>query len=106
MLRTLTALGALLAVLAFGQTPASAHTDKVFHGKDVAIVTSDHMHGTVCDEERDGHWVAGEWFLANGDTITTFDGGDAPCANTVNFDSPAWGFRVCEEGKGCVEEKT
>lgn len=105
VLRTAVAAAAMLALLVIAPSSASAHTDKVYHGDDVAIVTSDHMAGAVCDEERDGHWVVGIFYFPGGGNVALYDGGDASCHKTT-FDKAAFKFSICEETKGCYTEYT
>jgi hypothetical protein len=100
-------MAAILAVLAAVPGSASAHADKVYHGKDFATVTSDHLAGNVCDEEADGHAVFAIWYLENGEQYGAYDNGSGGnCTSTDAFESPAYKFKVCEEGKGCRQEWT
>lgn len=47
-------------------TPASAHADKVYQGRDFAAVSNGHLSGYVCDDERDGHDVWARWTSSDG----------------------------------------
>lgn len=105
MLRVAVALAAVLAVLVAGQLPASAHDDKVFHGKDFALVQFNHSQVNLCDEEKDGHWVyaivsygtAGLGYMENK------NGADGNCV-VRDFPSTISSVKVCEESKGCRSE--
>jgi hypothetical protein len=95
------ALTALIApaTLIATQAPALAHYAKVSQGSDYAVVYSDHFSGAVCDKERDGHSVYGQWF--NGvQTFTEADGGDAGCDTISWSNAAAREFRVCEKIAG------
>jgi hypothetical protein len=104
-------LAAALFTFAAMQSPASAHTDKVFQGNDFAIVYSDHMSGSVCDEERDGHDVFARWSSSQGDGTWTADAnGSSGSCETVEFRGgdgrllTAEVFQVCEVGRRTVCE--
>lgn len=105
MLRVAVALAAVLAVVVTAQMSASAHDDKVFHGKDFALVTSHHTQVALCDEEKDGHAVfayvrygtAGLWAMEN------TNGADGNCV-VKNFSNTVSSVKICEETKGCYEE--
>jgi hypothetical protein len=97
--------GALILVAA-AQTPASAHPDAVFHGNDSAKVSSDHRTISLCDSEKDGHWVYGEWYFKDGSSIYMYgDGADAPC-KYAELSQPVYKMMICEESRGCKTERT
>jgi hypothetical protein len=105
-LAALVAVVSILSALAIGPSTASAHSDRVYHGNDYATVAENHMSGTVCDRERDGHWVYAVWYLTDDSYVSEFDGGDAGCDSTGRFPLPAYEFLICEEDKGCRSEFT
>jgi hypothetical protein len=105
-LRRLIAITGALMLLVVAQTPASAHSDAVFHGKDSAKVSSDHRTFSLCDSEKDGHWVYGEWYFRDGSSFYMYgDGAAAPC-KYVELSAPVYKMMICEENKGCKTEKT
>jgi hypothetical protein len=107
MLKFAIAIGLIVVALMAAPATTSAHADKVYHGKDFATVTSDHLAGNVCDEEADGHAVYAIWYLQNGEKYAAYDNGSGGnCTSTDVFESPAYKFAVCEEGKGCRQEWT
>jgi hypothetical protein len=96
-----------ILMLGVGSSPVAAHqTDWIYHGNDGAWVHDDHRTVTVCDFERDGHYVYAElraWYLGDWVYSREADGGDHGC-DTEYFPSGYENdeFRLCEEGKGCT----
>jgi hypothetical protein len=97
----------LVAVFALvmAAMPASAHSDKVYHGKDFASVSNGHLSGYVCDEERDGHDVWATWTSSSGGTWTASPHGAGTC-DSAYFDTTVEVFQICETAKGCRTEYT
>lgn len=71
---------ALPALLGASGTPALAHYIVVQQGRDMASVSADHRRGSVCDREKDGNAVYGNFFTGLR-TVTEWDGGDRGCDN-------------------------
>lgn len=96
----LTALAAAVALIV-SATPAQAHYTYVYHGSDLASVSSDHYHVSVCDREADGHAVYGEFINIDGLKITVWDyyPGDQVC-ETANDLVTIESFRLCEQLSG------
>jgi hypothetical protein len=98
-LRSLVAIVGVLALLLSTHIPASAHADAVYHGDDYAVVSTDHLRGKVCDNEKDGHWVYAVFYLQDGSQVGAYGRkSDSPCTKLV-FDSPAIQFSIREEGE-------
>ncbi len=92
----MTSVTLALLVLAVIIAPASAHQSEVSQGNDFAITASDHRSGTVCDQERDGHFVSATWRDAEGFTVGyEEDGGDSGC-DEISFNGKANTVVVCE----------
>lgn len=100
VIRVMAALAALVAVLVIGPSSASAHNVVIFHGYDKAVIGENNDKVTVCDEERDGHYVWAEVKYV-GIIDREADGGDAGC-DTQKFGMRYDEFRLCEESKGCT----
>jgi hypothetical protein len=95
---------AVLATLITGPSPASAHYDYAYHGKDITTVSDYHWVVTVCDQEADGHVVVGEYKFEDGSRQSAWDtnGSKAGCGSGTLI-QPAVEFRLCEEDKGCTK---
>jgi hypothetical protein len=109
--RAFVALAAGFLMLAASQSPASAHSDKVFQGRDFATVAPDHTSGSVCDEERDGHRVYARWSSSQGEGPwgASANGADGSCGNAYFNGATAEVFQVCEQLRGtdaCETEYT
>jgi hypothetical protein len=102
-LRKLMVMAVTLAtMLVAAQVPALAHNVVLFHGYDKAVIGEEHFGVTVCDNERDGHYVWAELRYAPfGVTNREADGGDRGCDTEV-FSIRHEEFRLCEENKGCT----
>lgn len=91
-------LGALIAsalVLA-PVAPALADYTVVYQGKDMASVSADHLRGSVCDREKDGNAVYGDFFTGLR-TVREWDGGDRGCDNVkLQSHEVIKQVRVCE----------
>ncbi|MDQ3935149.1 MAG: hypothetical protein M3340_11035 [Actinomycetota bacterium] len=108
-IRRLFAAGALAAVVAVAlSSPAQAHDRPtcVGHGFDFACVYDNHARIVVCDLERDGNNVRGQYHLyfnpARQHGPWDRNGADRGC--TGRRLDPRVGitwFRVCEERLGC-----
>ena len=96
-IRKLMAIAAALVLLIAGQTPAAAHTRKIHHGRDFAVVYPDHRSGAVCDEEKDGHGVVAQYMTQGGIEVDLDDGEDRNCFSSTTFHSKAIKFRLCEK---------
>jgi hypothetical protein len=92
----------LLSSMALVFPEADAHERRITHGKDSAWITADHRSGVVCDNERDGHYVYGEYETIYG-TVTVDDGGDYGCDYVPHQGVNISAFRLCEEGQGCTD---
>jgi len=89
-----------LLVLAGSTMPANAHQSEVSQGNDFAVTASDHRSGTVCDMERDGHFVSATWRDAEGFVVGyEEDGSDAGC-DEISFNGVADTVVVCEVAVG------
>jgi hypothetical protein len=99
---TLATLSAL-TVLALSATPAQAHYNYVYHGTDLASVSSDHLRVSVCDQEADGHvvWVETR---TRGFTARLHDRTTNRRCETMILPTgyPAQQFRLCEQSAGCT----
>jgi hypothetical protein len=98
----LTQTSVVLAVLALVMiaAPAGAHQSEVSQGNDFAVTASDHRSGSVCDQERDGHFVSATWRDAEGFRVGyEEDGGDSGC-DEISFNGKASTVVVCEIGVG------
>ena len=96
-----TALAAVAApaLLFATATPAFAHYTVVYQGRDMASVSGDHKRGSVCDREKDGNAVYGEFFTGLR-TVTEWDGGDRGCDNVkLESHEVIKQVRVCENTK-------
>jgi len=101
-------LGGVLAAAAIPMTialtasPAAAHYAYVYHGSDLASVSSDHARTSVCDREADGHYVWGDYVYNGGRTTSyyvTFSG-----CGTLSLPGITR-FRLCEQSEGCTAWK-
>jgi hypothetical protein len=80
--------------------PVSAHQTEVSQGNDFAVTATNHRSGSVCDMERDGHFVSARWVDAEGFTVGyEEDGGDAGC-DEISFNGVAETVTVCEVDVG------
>jgi hypothetical protein len=104
-LRLPMALAALLSVFGAGQPTASAHDDKVFHGKDFALVQFSHTQVNLCDEEKDGHYVYAQvrYGTAGLGQVKNTNGADGNCV-VKDFSARIRWVEICEETKGCYRE--
>jgi hypothetical protein len=101
-----TAVAAALAIVVFA-APASAHTVRIFLGKNYTSVGSDHRWVEVCDKEEDGNGVFASFYGANSHFL--FDVGDANgssggCGNRTASENIVW-FQMCERqfiGNACT----
>jgi hypothetical protein len=75
----LAALATSVLLIATG-APALAHYTVVQQGRDMASVSADHAHGSVCDRERDGNAVYGKFWTGSRE-VREWDGGDRGCDN-------------------------
>jgi len=100
--RLVVALAVALTVCVAGQPPAAAHVHKVFHGRDFAVVTFNHTEVSLCDEEKDGHWVFAivRYGVAGLGYMENKNGAHGNCV-TRDFPRPVKFIKVCEEKKGC-----
>ena len=99
---------ALPALLGASGTPALAHYIVVQQGRDMASVSADHRRGSVCDREKDGNAVYGNFFTGLR-TVTEWDGGDRGCDNVkLQPHEVIKQVQVCENTKarqqqGCMQ---
>ena len=88
-------------------TPAFAalgYTLSLWEGDDVAAINTSNMAVTVCDQERDGNGVFGQFVTTSGAVtkIGNSNGSAAGCNNTTAV-STTYRFRVCEDNSGCSD---
>lgn len=76
-------------------TPAHAHYDYLYQGRDVLSVSDDHRTGTVCDREQDGHYVYA-WFYGAGSRYGEKDGGDPGCDEIFVYPQSFNAVKFCE----------
>ena len=86
-------------------TPAFAafgHTLTLWYGDNVASIDTSTRAVTVCDQERDGNGVVGEFVTTTGAVVQVGDptGSGIGCGQTT-AGSTIYRFRVCENGSGC-----
>lgn len=92
----LTSVALALVAFAVVTAPISAHQSEVSQGNDFAVTATDHRSGTVCDMERDGHFVSARWRDAEGFIVGyEEDGGDSGC-DEIKFSGKAATVVVCE----------
>jgi len=88
-------------------TPAFAalgYTLTLWQGDDVASINTSNMAVTVCDQERDGNGVFGQFITTSGAVTKVGDptGSGIGCGN-VTVASTTYRFRVCEDNSGCSD---
>lgn len=89
-------LTSAFALIAVGIAPASAHQSIVEQGEDYALTATNHNSGSVCDWEKDGHFVSATWRDSQGRTVGyEEDGGDSGC-DERSFKRKASTVVVCE----------
>jgi hypothetical protein len=85
------------ALLIATASPALAHYDVVYQGKDMASVSDDHARASVCDREKDGNavytvvWTGFRY-------VKEWDGGDRGCdnVNDLQLHEVVKQIKVCE----------
>ena len=90
-------------MIALTASPAAAHYTYVYHGSDLATVSSDHNRTSLCDMENDGNPVMAYYIYSGGRmtsyTIATYLGCGTRSIPGISQ------FQLCEQGEGCTPWK-
>jgi hypothetical protein len=96
-------LALVLTIFALSAAPASAHQTVVEQGEDFAVTDSDHTSGTVCDWERDGHFISAAWYDDEGLQVGYAEAHGVGECSDDGFHDYAKTVQLCEQEWGIIE---
>ena len=98
--RTALIMGVAATITVAQALPANAAVPRVYQGRDYASWSNSDGWLEVCDMERDGHGVYGEFYTdgRNHKTVYDMNGSRGGCGNA--YHGPQYMFRVCEAAPG------